>query len=80
LERIQKGKKSLPRENELFVDRTSEEAYGQGKQDAEDGKTEGDLRREQAAQDLPMNILTRRDCCTDIEESYDQGVIDGQHR
>ena len=70
----------MPREDELFDDRTPEEAYGQGKQDAEDGKTEGDLRWEQAAQDLPMDILTGRDSRTDTEKSYDQGVIDGQNK
>lgn len=68
----------MPREDEVFSDRTPEEAHGEGKADAEAGKTEGDNLWERAAQDLIPDILTGSDTRTDNEKSYDEGVKDGQ--
>ena len=68
----------MPREDDLFSNRTAEEAYGEGKSDAESGKTEGDSLVERASQDLVYDILAGGDNRTDNEKSYDEGVKDGQ--
>ena len=69
--------KTMPR-SQILDNRTSEQAYGEGKRDAENGKTEGDLRWEQAAQDLVLDVVTSSDSRSEAVKSYDQGVKDGQ--